>query len=197
MDSKYYPEEIKSRLKMRDLIQTYFPGVKPRNNRIPCPIHGGKNYNFGFDGGIYHCFVCGAKGDVIRFVQDVFSVSFQDALEKLNNDFHLGLVFGRRMTLREQRESEERYQALLAERERQPLTREEILDAWLSLKRWTVDFVKSPKKSDAEKYARAVAELNYLDYVLDQHDADYNDHMKQYIKNLSNFGEVPLGELCV
>lgn len=194
MNPNYFPEEIKSRLKMRDLIQVYCPHFKPRNNRIPCPIHDGKDYNFSFSDNVYHCFVCGAKGDVIRFVQDVFSVSFQDALEKLNNDFHLGLVFGRRMTLREQREAEDRYRELLAKRERQPLTRQDILGAWWTVKRWVVEFVKSPRESDAQKYAQAVAELNYLDYVLDeQGEEKYNDFMKQYIKSLSNFGEVPRG----
>lgn len=194
MNSEYYPEIIKSRLKMRDVIQMYCPQLKPRNNRIPCPIHGGKDNNFGFSDHVYHCFVCGARGDVISFVQDVFSLSFPDTLEKLNNDFSLGLVFGRRMTLREQREADERRRELLAERERQPITRQDILGAWWAVKRWVVEFVKSPRESESEKYAQAVAELNYLDYVLDgQHEENYNDFMKQHIKNLSNFGEVPLG----
>lgn len=200
--NNYAVDEIKSRLNMQSVIGCYFPSLKPRGNRIPCPIHNGKDYNFSFNDAVYHCFVCGAKGDVISFVQEVFSLSFPDALERLNDDFRLGLVFGRRMTLRERREADDRYKELLAERERQPLTRREILSEWQRLKRWAVECDKVPRRNisdaDAQAYAQTVSHLNYLEYVLDnQHeeelDGDFNTSMKKYISEISLFGEVPLG----
>ena len=200
--NNYAVEEIKSRLNMRALINWYFPSLKPRGGRIPCPIHGGKDCNFSFGDSVYHCFVCGAKGDVISFVRDVFSLTFPDALQRLNEDFNLGLVFGRRMTLREQRAADNRYKELLAERERQPLTRREILSEWQRLKRWTVEYDRAPRErkdaTNAQDYAATVSHLNYLEYVLDnQHeeelDGDFNTSMKKYISELSLFGEVSLG----
>ena len=43
------------------------------------------------DAGGFHCFVCGAGGDVIDFYQQYYSIGFRDALEKINDDFSLGL----------------------------------------------------------------------------------------------------------
>lgn len=38
----------------------------------------------------FHCFGCGASGDVIKFVQMFFNLSFPDAIKKINLDFGLG-----------------------------------------------------------------------------------------------------------
>lgn len=39
----------------------------------------------------FHCFGCGASGDVIKFVQMYFNLSFQESIKKINLDFGLGL----------------------------------------------------------------------------------------------------------
>lgn len=109
---------IKERTTMRDAIALYAPDPPPRYNRIPCPVHKGKNYNLCFTDRLYHCFVCGAGGDVISFVEHIFGVDFCTAIEKLNDDFKLELPIKRRMTIREAREAEQRHQEILAERER-------------------------------------------------------------------------------
>lgn len=168
----YIVEEIRARLTMADLIGLYFPHLKPRGGRIPCPIHGGDNPNFSFRGILYNCFTCGAGGDIFTFVQDVFSLDFMSAIDKLNSDFCLGLVTDRRMTLREQREAEQKYQEILEKRAAQPATREDIMKVWLDLKKWIVGFdnylpPKERDDEDAQLYAEAIKTLSYLDYVLD------------------------------
>jgi DNA primase len=63
-------------------------GYDPRGrHRIPCPIHGGRNPNFGFNNQTWHCFTCNRGGDVIGLVRDLFGLSFKDALSKLAADF--------------------------------------------------------------------------------------------------------------
>ena len=103
---------------MQQAIALYAPNSAPRQNRIPCPIHNGDNYNLHYSDKLYHCFVCGEGGDVIKFVQHVFNINFMCAVRKLNNDFALNLPLDRKPTLREQREAEIRQRELLAERER-------------------------------------------------------------------------------
>lgn len=69
-------------------------GLNPdRYGRCACPIHGGKNRNFKLYAGErgFHCFVCGASGDVIKLVRDVNRCSFPEALGWLNSEFALGL----------------------------------------------------------------------------------------------------------
>lgn len=85
-----YAVAIKQSLTMGDILRSYVP-AEPRKNRIPCPIHNGADYNFSFNDNGYHCFVCGASGDVIGFVQQYFNMSFSEAVNKLNDDFNLNL----------------------------------------------------------------------------------------------------------
>jgi DNA primase len=50
-----------------------------------CPFHDEKTPSFNVTPGkeLYHCFSCQAGGDVIRFVQEVDSLQFTEAIEKL------------------------------------------------------------------------------------------------------------------
>jgi hypothetical protein len=55
----------------------------PRRNRTKCPIHGGDSptsLSLSEDKGVFHCFVCGAKGGKLDFVQQVQKCDFKDAL---------------------------------------------------------------------------------------------------------------------
>lgn len=82
---------IKQSLTMSDVLKKYVSNFEPKKNRISCPIHNGLDYNFSFTESVFHCFVCGASGDIIGFVQQYFDLSFSDAIAKLNNDFCLSL----------------------------------------------------------------------------------------------------------
>ena len=114
-----YAEIIKSAVSVPRMLEFYGFDLT-RHNRIPCPIHQGQNQNFGYKDDFWHCFVCGAGGDVIAFVQAYFHLNFMDAVKKLNNDFRLGLPIGEKPTLRQHREMEKKVKAVLAhERERQ------------------------------------------------------------------------------
>lgn len=54
-----------------------------------CPFHNEKTPSFNIEPekGYYHCFGCGASGDVIKFVQEHNGLSFKDALEHLANRY--------------------------------------------------------------------------------------------------------------
>ena len=64
-----------------------------RHGRCPCPVHNGHDSNCKLDSGKrgFHCFVCGASGDVIALVRVVQSCTFQEAISWLNQTFGLGL----------------------------------------------------------------------------------------------------------
>lgn len=99
-----YAAEIKRRVSMPELVSHYGFEVQ-KGNRIPCFAHGGKNSNLGIKKDYCHCFKCGYTADVIKFVQDYFSLSFPEAIEKINIDFTLGLPIGDKVSLRKQRAS--------------------------------------------------------------------------------------------
>lgn len=57
-----------------------------RNGMVCCPFHNDRHPSMKVDKG-FCCFACGAKGDVIHFVEKFFGVSPYEAAKKLANDF--------------------------------------------------------------------------------------------------------------
>lgn len=68
-----------------------------RHGRCACPVHGGEHRNCRLDKGNrgFHCFVCGAGGDVIKLVEAANGCGFKRAVEWLNSSFSLGLPLDR------------------------------------------------------------------------------------------------------
>lgn len=83
--------DIKERVTALDAVTHYGISVN-RKGMCCCPFHNDKNPSMKVDRR-YHCFGCGADGDVIDFVSDYFGLSAIDAAKKLNDDFCLGISF--------------------------------------------------------------------------------------------------------
>ncbi|MEO6627610.1 MAG: DNA primase [Aquihabitans sp.] len=60
-----------------------------------CPFHGEKSPSFSVnqEKGVWYCFGCQAKGDVISFVRDIDHLDFQGAVEQLANKFSITLRY--------------------------------------------------------------------------------------------------------
>lgn len=164
-------QAITDQLTMPDLIAKYTPHT-PRNDRIPCPLHGGESYNMHFVDYGYYCWVCGEKGGVIQFVQAMFNLSFQDAVIKLNDDFGLNLPINRRLTLREQRQAEQRRAEVMRQRAEQDAKKQaydrlywSLWDEWIRLDinsrqhDWT-----DPTEPPSDEYVEAVKMLCVAEY---------------------------------
>lgn len=83
-------EDIKRSLTMQKIACFY--GFKPnRQNYIPCPFHSEKTASLRLYDKSFYCFGCGTGGDLIKFVQLYFNISFAQALVRINSDFRLGL----------------------------------------------------------------------------------------------------------
>lgn len=161
--------QIKARVCLPDVVARYVPGCSPRNGRIPCPVHGGKNYNFSYDENVYHCFVCGCKGDLVRLTQDIFGLDIMGAIRKIDGDFGLNLPIDRKRTLREmrderrivaqkQREREEKAAAEKAEQERYWAILEKIIQLEQDLAEY------APTNPDAPIHPRFVDAVHKIDY---------------------------------
>ena len=78
-------EAVKQSVTTRQAAQAY--GVKVnRNGMAVCPFHNDKNPSMKVDRR-YHCFGCGADGDVIDFTARLFGVGLREAAMKLAADF--------------------------------------------------------------------------------------------------------------
>ncbi len=82
-------KETKEAITLKSALVKY--GLpKPKNNKIPCPFHEDKTPSMSVKNDCYHCFGCGASGDVISFVQRFFRLEKPiDAVKKLRSDFGL------------------------------------------------------------------------------------------------------------
>ena len=91
-------DAIHETVTMDEAVKTYLPGIDTR----------------------YHkCFVCGASGDVISFVQTILSLRDRtDAMKRINADFRLGLPLDREITVAENKALEERRKAAREKEER-------------------------------------------------------------------------------
>ena len=80
-------EEIKARVNIADIVGSYV-ALKPASAgslKGLCPFHQEKSPSFNVRPlqGFYHCFGCGEGGDVYKFLQEMESLSFYEAVENL------------------------------------------------------------------------------------------------------------------
>lgn len=81
-------EQVRNSSDIVDVVSEYVQLTKRGRNYFGlCPFHGEQTPSFSVtqEKQIYHCFGCGAGGNVITFVMDIENLSFHDALSKLGS----------------------------------------------------------------------------------------------------------------
>ena len=81
-------EIVKENVNLREAAELYGIDVN-RYSKALCPFHNDRHPSLYVTDDHYHCFACGAHGDVIDFVGRLFQLSPYDAARKLMADFHL------------------------------------------------------------------------------------------------------------
>lgn len=82
-------DEIKNLITMKDIMSKY--GIKHKGNMYNCPFHKDQNASAKFYRNSFYCFSCNKTGDLIQFIQLLYNLTFQEAMQKINVDFGLGL----------------------------------------------------------------------------------------------------------
>lgn len=157
--------EIRGAVTMEDVLRAYSPSTPTRNHRCPCPIHNGKDPNFSYTRNGYKCFVCGASGDVIRFVQTMCGLSRADAMKRINADFRLNLPIS--CTINAIQSADLALKR--AERERREAEHTAWVDEYNRLwDEWTrLDIIKRTADPNTAEYADAVKRIEYAAYKID------------------------------
>ena len=81
-----YLQQLKSKNDLVEVVGAYVPLERKGGNWWGrCPFHHEKTPSFTVhaEGQFYHCFGCGASGDVITFIREIESVDFMDAVKIL------------------------------------------------------------------------------------------------------------------
>ena len=84
-------EEVKRYVTTRQVAENYGTKVN-RSGMACCPFHKDKHPSMKVDNSHYHCFGCGAHGDAIGYVAQMFGLSQYDAACKIIEDFGLSVV---------------------------------------------------------------------------------------------------------
>lgn len=80
-------KQTKDNVTTRQAAEAY--GVKVnRSGMARCPFYNDKHPSMKVDK-YFYCFACGAKGDVIHFVEKFFGITPYEAATKLANDFNI------------------------------------------------------------------------------------------------------------
>ena len=79
-------QEIRARVSILDVVGPYVALRQAGKNwKGLCPFHDERTPSFvvNDEKGVYHCFGCGAGGDLFRFVMEVEGLGFREAVERL------------------------------------------------------------------------------------------------------------------
>lgn len=153
---------VKQSVSTRDAAAMY--GIEVRRNGMACcPFHDDKNPSMKVDHR-FHCFGCGADGDVIDFAARLYNLSPKEAAQKLAQDFSLiydSQAPPRRNYVRQKSEAQkfkEEWQHCF----------HVLSEYYHLLKKWEVDNVpKTPEEEPHPRFMEAVQKKAYIEYLLD------------------------------
>lgn len=89
-------------------LRAYVPGISINRGWACCPFHGEKIASMKISQNHVYCYGCHFLGDAVAVTSRLYGLSAYHAIEKLNEDFRLGLPIGRPVTLREGMELRDR-----------------------------------------------------------------------------------------
>ena len=155
-------EVVKQSVTVREAAELYGIAVG-RGGMACCPFHDDRHPSMKVDTR-FHCFGCGADGDVINFTARLYDLSPKGAAEKLAQDF--GLSYDskapiRRSYVRQKTEAQVR-------KEKREHGWRVLTDYYHLLRKWEADY--SPKTADEDPHPRfleAVQKKDYMGYLLD------------------------------
>ena len=155
-------EVVKQSVTAREAAELYGIAVG-RGGMACCPFHDDRHPSMKVDAR-FHCFGCGADGDVIDFTARFYDLSPKEAAEKLAQDF--GLSYDskappRRSYVRQKSEAQVR-------KEKREHGWRVLTDYYHLLRKWEADY--SPKMPDEDPHPRfleAVQKKEYMGYLLD------------------------------
>ena len=114
---------------MQTVAEYYGFTVDHRTRKMLCPFHTDSHPSMHIYSGEkgFHCFVCGAGGDVIDFVMRLFNLGFREACQKLDEDFHLGFGLNEQKSEEDRKQAEREYRLLMERKEARRREHERLL----------------------------------------------------------------------
>ena len=158
-------EAVKQSVTTRQAAEHY--GIKVRRNGMACcPFHNDKTPSMKLDKR-FHCFGCGADGDVIDFVAALYGLDKKQAAVQLASDFGIAYENWKppdktRKPLPRQKSPAEQF------REAKAHCFRVLADYYHLLKRWESEYApKTPEEECHPRFVEALQKMSHVEYLLD------------------------------
>ena len=169
-------EVVKQSVTAREAAELYGIAVG-RGGMACCPFHDDRHPSMKVDTR-FHCFGCGADGDVIDFTARLYDLSPKENAEKMPQDF--GLAYDsnapvRRNNVRKKSDA----QKFKEDRDR---TFRALADYYHLLGKWEIDYSpKVPEENPHPRFMEAIQRRDYVGYLLDFFLEDSPEEQKLWI----------------
>jgi len=157
-------DAVKQSVTTRQAAELY--GVKVRrNNMASCPFHKDKTPSMKVDKR-FHCFGCGADGDVIDFVSRLYGISSLEAAQKIASDFGISYDVKSAVTKPKKIICRKTDAQIYAEAEQRCFR--VLSDYYHLLKKWEIDYAPSiDDETWHPLFVEALQKKSHLEYLLD------------------------------
>lgn len=136
-----------------------------RNNMASCPFHNDRTPSMKVDKR-FHCFGCGADGDVIDFVSRIFGISSLEAAQKIASDFGISYDVKSAVTKPKKIICRKTDAQIYAEAEQRCFR--VLSDYYHLLKKWEIDYAPNIDDETCHPlFVEALQRKTHLEYLLD------------------------------
>ena len=144
-------EKLKAAVSPADAAGRY--GLEANRRRSICPFHDDHHPSMQLYADHFHCFACGAHGDVIDLTVQLLGVSVKDALHQLETDFGI---------------SPDDPPTSAACREKEQLCLSTLTQYEALLRKWKTEHSpRTPESQIDDRYQEACQMLDYVEYLAD------------------------------
>ena len=155
-------EVVKQSVTVREAAELYGIAVG-RSGMACCPFHDDRHPSMKVDAR-FHCFGCGADGDVIDFTARLYDLSPKEAAEKLAQDF--GLSYDSKAPIR--RNYVRQKSDVQMRKEKREHAWRVLADYYHLLRKWETDYSpRTPDEAPHPRFLEAVQKKDYMAYLLD------------------------------
>lgn len=156
-------EAVKENVTTRQAVEFYGIRVQ-RNGMACCPFHDDRTPSMKVDNR-FHCFGCGADGDVIDFVSRLFELPCREAAVKLADDFGIRYDNSRKRNIRphvREPTAEQKYQ------KEEKHCCKVLTDYFYLLLSWERKYAPGqPEEEWNPLFVEALQRKDYIEYLLD------------------------------
>ena len=157
-------DTVKQSVTARQAAEMYGLKIR-RNNMVSCPFHNDRTPSMKVDKR-FHCFGCGADGDVIDFVSRIFGISSLEAAQKIASDFGISYDVKSAVTKPKKIICRKTDAQIYAEAEQRCFR--VLSDYYHLLKKWEIDYAPNIDDETCHPlFVEALQRKTHLEYLLD------------------------------